>query len=206
MVFPVLQKPLATPNSPRAASIVRYAAPLARAAVLAVLAGSGGIVIPAPAEAQVTLQPPHRPTIILGRRHPGRIAGVAGDGVIVDLRDGGKQVVQFSEIWRIRRAFASDEPAGTAVIDFANNRLFVATPVANLIADIGKNVAVVQFTAPNGETVYMAANKITDIFNSLEGLHNPLSKTVIGTRDGAQQVLEAADDVKRIVASARAAQ
>ena len=181
-------------------------APLVRVAILAVLAGGGGSVAPAPAEAQGTFQRPHRPTIILGRRHPGRIAGIAADGVIVDLRDGGKQVVQFSEIWRIRRAFASDEPAGTAVVDFANNRLFVATPLANLIADIGKNIAVVQFTAPNGETIYMAANKITDIFNSLPGLHNPLSKTVIGTRDGTQQVLELADDVKRIVAAARTAQ
>jgi len=176
------------------------------AALVAVLAAGGGILASAPAEAQFTSRPPHRPTIILGRRHPGRITGLAGDGVIVDLRDGGQQVVQFSEIWRIRRAFASDEPPGTAVIDFANNRLFVATPVANLIADIGKNIAVVQFTAPNGEIIYMAANKITDIFNSLPGLHNPLSKTVIGTRDGTQQVLEPADDVKRIVASARTAQ
>jgi hypothetical protein len=142
----------------------------------------------------------------MGRRHPGRVDGLAPDGVIVDLRDGGKQVVQFSEIWRVRRAFASDEPAGTAVIDFANNRLFVATPLANLIAGIGKTIAIVQLTAPNGETVYMAANKITDIFNSLPGLHNPLSKTVIGTRDGTQQVLEPADEVKRIVASAQAAQ
>jgi hypothetical protein len=172
---------------------------------MAVLVG-GGTVTPVPAEAQVTLQPPRRPTIILGRRHPARIAGLAAEGVIVDLRDGGKQVVQFNEIWRVRRAFASDEPASTAVIDFANNRLFVATPVANLIADIGRNVAIVQLTAPNGETVYMAANKITDIFNSLPGLHNPLSKTVIGTRDGTQQVLEPADEVKRVVAGARAVQ
>jgi hypothetical protein len=181
-------------------------APLARAAIFALLAAGGGIVVPAPAQAQVTLQPARRPTIILGRRHPGRIAGLAPDGVIVDLRDGGKQVVQFNEIWRVRRAFASDEPAGTSVIDFANNRLFVATPLPSLVADIGKSIAIVQFTAPNGEAIYMAANKISDIFNSLPGLHNPLSKTVIGTRDGTQQVIEPADDVKRIVAGARTAQ
>jgi hypothetical protein len=180
--------------------------PLAQAAILVVLAACGSIAIPALADAQVTLQPPHRPTIILGRRHPGRLAGLTPEGVIVDLRGGGKQVVQFNEIWRIRRAFASDEPTGTAVIDFANNRLFVATPLPGLVADIGKSIAVVQFTAPNGETIYMAANKISDIFNSLPGLHNPLSKTVIGTRDGTQQVIEPADDVKRIVAGARTAQ
>jgi hypothetical protein len=192
--------------APRAQLTGFRVARLARAAIPAVLVCGGGFLTLAPAEAQVTMQPPHRPTIILGRKHPGRIDSLAPEGVIVDLRDGGKQVVQFTEIWRIRRAFASDEPANTAVIDFANNRLFVATPVANLIADVGKTIAIVQLTAPNGETVYMAANKITDIFNSLPGLHNPLSKTVIGTRDGTQQVLEPAGEVKRIVASARTAQ
>src|SRR5262249_23085601 len=137
--------------------------PLARAAILAVLAFAAGVAASPPVEAQGNLQAPHRPTIILGRKHPARLTGLTPEGVIVDLRDGGKQVVQFGEIWRIRRALASDEPAGTAVIDFANNRLFVATPVANLITDIGKNVAIVQFTAPNGETIYMTANKITGI-------------------------------------------
>ncbi len=170
---------------------------------IAVLVCLAGATFSLEAQAQTTLQRPHRPTIILGRKHPARFTGVADDGVAVDLRDGGKQVVQFGEMWRIRRAFASDEPANTTVIDFANNRLFVATPVASLIGNVGKKIRVVQFTAPNGENIYMAADKITDIFNALPGLHNPLSKTVIGTRDGTQQVLEPADDVKRIVAGAR---
>ncbi len=160
----------------------------------------------AQAPAQVTLQPPHRPTIILGRKHPGKIAQQDQDGLVVDLRNGTKQIVQYSEIWRVRRAFASDEPAGTTVIDFANNRLFVATPLAGLIGEAGKKIALVQFTAPNGETIYMAAGKVTDISNSLPGLHNPLSKTLIGTRDGTQQVTEAADDAKRIVAGAHTSQ
>ena len=119
--------------------------------------------------------------------------------------DGGTQSVQFGEIWRIRRAFASDEPAGTTVVDFANNRLFVATPLAGLVSDVGKKIPLVQFTAPNGEAVYMAASKVTDISNALPGLHNPLSKTVIGTRDGTQQVTETAGDVKRIVEGAHTA-
>ena len=70
------------------------------------------------------------------------------------------------------------------------------------MGDVGKKIALVQFTAPNGETVYMAAGKVTDIFKSLPGLHNPASKTVIGTRDGIQQVTELADDAKRMVADA----
>ena len=59
-----------------------------------------------------------------------------------------------------------------------------------------------QFTAPNGEIVYMAAAKVTGISNSLPGLHNPASKSVIGTRDGTQQITEPADAAKRMVAGA----
>jgi hypothetical protein len=149
--------------------------------------------------------PVRRPLHTMGRDHPGRITGLDDDGIAVDLRDGGTQLVQFGEIWRIRRAFASDEPAGTTVIDFANNRLFVATPLADLVANAGKKLPLVQFTAPNGAPIYMVASKVTDIYNSLPGQHNPLSKAVIGTRDGTQQVAESADAAKRIVAAAHTA-
>jgi len=162
-------------------------------------------ILPRPAYAQATLQPTRSPRIVLGRKHPGRITSLSDGGIVVDLRDGGTQVVQFGEIWRIRRAFASDEPPGTTVIDFADNRLFVATPLATLVGDTGKKIPLVQFTAPNGEIVYMAANKVTDIFNSLPGLHNPLSKAVIGTRDGAQQVIETGHAPKRMVSDAHTA-
>jgi hypothetical protein len=157
---------------------------------------------PVHAYAQAAGQPTRNPRIVLGRQHPGRVTRYSDDGIVVDLKDGGTQVVQFGEIWRIRRAFASDEPPGTTVVDFADNRLFVATPVASLVADMGKKIPLVPFTAPNGEAVWMAAKKVTDITNSLPGLHNPLSKSVIGTRDGAQQVLEAADAARRMVADA----
>jgi hypothetical protein len=131
---------------------------------------------------------------------------LSNDGIVVNLRDGGTQVVQFGEIWRVRKAFASDEPAGTTVIDFANTRLFVATPLDALIADLSKKVPMTKLTAPNGEIIYMVASKVTDIYNALPGLHNPLSKAVVGTRDGTQQVLEAVDEAKRIIASAHVMQ
>jgi hypothetical protein len=161
---------------------------------------------PPSAFAQITLQAPHRRTIVLGRKHPGKITAQDGEGVVVDLRDGGTQVVQFGEIWRIRRAFASDEPPGTSVIDFANNRLFVATPLPGLVENVGKKTPLAQLTAPNGEIVYMAANKVTDISGALPGLHHPLSKTLIGTRDGVQQVIEPIDEAKRMIAAAHAGQ
>ena len=118
------------------------------------------------AYAQASTQPTRNPRIVLGRKHPGRVTSFSDGGIAVDLKDGGTQVVQFGEIWRIRRAFASDEPPGTTVIDFADNRLFVATPLANLVADTGKKIPLVPFTAPNGEVVYMAAKKVTDTLSA----------------------------------------
>jgi hypothetical protein len=185
--------------------LMQLAPLIAPAAAILLIALPGG-ALREEALAQVLPQAPRRPTIILGRKHPGKVSGLVAEGVLVDLRDGGTQLVQFSEIWRIRRAFASDEPQGTTVIDFANNRLFVATPLANLVGELSKKIPVVQLTAPNGETIYLVANKITDIFNSLPGLHNPSSKTVIGTRDGTQQVLEDAGNVNRLVSDAHTVQ
>ena len=161
--------------------------------------------LPPQAYAQASMQPTRSPRVVLGRKHPGKVTGFLEEGVTVDLKDGGTQIVQFGEIWRIRRAFVSGEPAGTTVVDFADNRLFVAMPVASLIGDVGKKVPLAQFTAPNGEIVYMAAGKVTDIAAALPGLHNPASKTVIGTRDGTQQITEPADAAKRIVAEAHTA-
>ncbi len=145
------------------------------------------------------------PKNFLGQKHPGKITGLSDEGIDVALREGGAQVVQFGEIWRLRKAFASDEPVGTSVIDFANNRLFVVTPLPDLIASLSKKVAITKLTAPNGEAIYMVASKVTDISRSLPGLHNPASKAVIGTRDGTQQVVEAVDDAKRIISDARLA-
>ena len=173
------------------------------AAVL--ICGAAAGLPPTPAQAQASLQPTRSPRVVLGKKHPGKITGFLEEGVTVDLKDGGTQIVQFGEIWRIRRAFVSGEPQGTTVVDFAENRLFVAMPVASLIGDVGKKVPLAQFTAPNGEIVYMAAGKVTDIAAALPGLHNPASKTVVGTRDGTQQITEPADAAKRIVAEAHTA-
>jgi hypothetical protein len=158
--------------------------------------------VPAAAQSVSMFQPTRTPRLILGRKHPGQVTSLSEAGVVVDLKDGGTQVIQFGEIWRVRLAYASDEPKGTAVVDFADNRLFVATPVPDLVSDLGKKIALVQLTAPNGETVYLAAAKVADIFNAIPGLHNPASKTVIGTRDGTQQVVEPADTARRMVAEA----
>jgi hypothetical protein len=143
------------------------------------------------------------PTTVIGRHDPAQLSGLEDGGVIVETKNRGREVVRFVEIWRIRRAFASDEPRGTTVIDFADNRLFVATTVPDLIALVSQKLPLIKLTAPSGETIYLAANKITDVFPSLPGVHNPDSRTVAGTRYGIQQVKEPIGTVQSIVAAAR---
>jgi hypothetical protein len=141
-------------------------------------------------------------TNILSRGHLGRITQITSDGLTVNLRDGGTQVVEFNEIWRIRRAFAANEPPGTTVIDVAHNRLFVETRLSDVIANVSRGVPLTKLTAPNGEGIYLAAAKIIGVSNALPELHNPLCKTVIGTHHGVQQVLEPVDATRRIIAEA----
>ncbi len=190
---------------------------MTRGLLLLVLAAAGAPAVAgdawSPAFAQGTQAPqgapnpvPTGPKNFLGRDHPGKITSLSSEGVVVDLRHGGTQVVQFGEIWRVRKAYASDEPPGTTVIDFANTRVFVATPLDSLLTDLGKKVPMTKLTAPNGEMIYMVADKVTDIYRSLPGLHNPASKAVVGTRDGTQQVLEAVDEAKRIISNAHVIQ
>jgi hypothetical protein len=164
-----------------------------------------GASAPLAAQTMSMFQPTHSPRLVLGRRHPGQVTSLSDAGVLIDFKDGGPQVIQFGDIWRVRLAFASDEPRGSTVVDYADNRLFLAKPVAELAGELGKKVALVPFTAPNGETVYIAAKKVTDIANAVPGLHNPASKTVIGTKDGLQQITEPAGDAKRLVAEAHTA-
>jgi hypothetical protein len=176
---------------------------LVRVTVLALaLVTFDGYSVPAAAQSAAMFQPTHGPRLVFGRKHPGQVTSFSDAGVVVDLKENGTQLIQFGEIWRVRLAFASDEPGGTAVVDFADNRLFVASPVANFAGELGKKIALVQFTTPNGEPVYIAAGKVTEIFNALPGLHNPASKTVISTKDGMQQITEPADAAKRMVAEA----
>lgn len=181
-----------------------------RRILLVILAAAGAVCTArsasSPVLAQTVARPPTGPKNFLGRDHPGKITGLSDDGVEVKLRDGGAQLVQFGEIWRVRKAFVSDEPEGTSVIDFANTRLFVATPFDSLLDDLGRKLPLTKLTAPNGQDIYMVANKVTDISRALPGLHNPASKAVIGTRDGTQQVVEAVDEAKRIIAAAHVAQ
>ncbi|MBT3071353.1 hypothetical protein KKP04_10815 [Rhodomicrobium sp. Az07] len=150
-------------------------------------------------------QPMRGPTNIIGRNYPGKITTIGAESMTVNLREGGPQTVLFSDIWRIRRSFASDEPNGSSIVDFGNNRMFIAAPLDALVGEVSKKSPLMKLTAPNGYTIYLVANKVTDITGAIPGLHNPASKTVIGTRNGSQQVLETIADTKKVIAAASVA-
>ncbi|MFT4079052.1 hypothetical protein [Rhodomicrobium lacus] len=147
-------------------------------------------------------QPTRAPTNILGRNYPGKIVKIEVDSITVNLREGGPQTVPYSDIWRLRRSFASDEPNGSSIVDFGNNRIFIATPFDGLVAEVSKKLPLTKFTAPNGDTIYLVSNKVTDVSRAIPGLHNPASNTVIGMRNGSQQVLETIADTKKFIAAA----
>ncbi|ADP69822.1 hypothetical protein Rvan_0541 [Rhodomicrobium vannielii ATCC 17100] len=170
---------------------------------LASLAAVAGTTpMPHSALAQGFGQPMRGPTNILGRSYPGKIKAIGVESMTVNLREGGPQTVLYSDIWRLRRSFASDEPNGSSIVDFGNNRMFIAASFDALVAEVSKKLPLTKFTAPNGDTVYLVANKVTDITGAIPGLHNPASKTVVGTRNGSQQVLETIADTKKVIAAA----
>ena len=152
-------------------------------------------------------RPPTGPKNFLGRTHPGKITGLSNDGIVVNLRDGGTQVVQFGEILARPQSLCQRRAGRHHRHRLCQHPALCCNPASNtLIDDLSKKVPMTKLTAPNGEIIYMVASKVTDIYNALPGLHNPASKAVVGTRDGTQQVLEAVDEAKKIIASAHVTQ
>ncbi len=132
------------------------------------------------------------------------IAQAATPGRIwVETLDGGKQTVQLNEIWRIRPSFASDEPPGATVIDYAQSRLYVADPIKVLVEKIGVQLPLAEFTSPGGQHIYLVAAKVTEVYRATGSNYHPNAKSIIGTRDGSQQVQETQDEAMRIIETAK---
>jgi hypothetical protein len=176
---------------------------LALPALTAIVIAAGGAAINGSAHATAT-SPGAGRSHVLGQRITGRISQITSDSFTVDFRNRGPEAVQFRDIWRIRKALATGEPGGTTVIDYAGNRLFVAARLSDVIAAARGKLALTKFTAPNGQAIYLSAAKVTGVSHALPALHSPLSKTVIGTASGSQQVQEPTAAVQRIMDEARA--
>ena len=69
------------------------------------------------------------------------------------------QQINLDEIWRVRAASASDEPAGSTVLDYAFERVFVNDALEKVVGRIGEHRHVKRFTLPSGAPVYIVAER-----------------------------------------------
>jgi hypothetical protein len=143
-----------------------FARKLALLASAAIVIAAGGATIKGSARATAT-SPGASRSHVFGQRITGRISQITGDSLTVDFRDGGPEAVQFRDIWRIRMAFATGEPEGTTVIDYAGSRLFVVARLSDVIAAARGKLPLRKFTAPNGQVIYLSAAKVTGVSQAL---------------------------------------
>ena len=110
--------------------------------------------------------------------------------------DGDIQQVSVDEIWRVRQAAGQEEPAGSIVVDYAFERLFVKDPLQGIVDDIRKQRKIERFTSPSGAPIYFVTDKIIGIMRAMPNQHHPNSKSIIIGREGQQQVQESRDAVR----------
>lgn len=117
-------------------------------------------------------------------------------GLSFHTLDGDVQQVNVDEIWRVRGASGHDEPAGSVVIDYAFERLFVKESLDNVIDAIRHQRKIEKFTSPSGAPIYIMADKVIGIARALPIEHHQNSKSILIAREGQQQVQESREAVR----------
>ncbi|MGB0086684.1 MAG: hypothetical protein WBP94_15105 [Rhodomicrobiaceae bacterium] len=110
--------------------------------------------------------------------------------------DGDVEQVAVDQIWRIRAASTHGEPAGTTVIEYAYERIFVKDSVENVVSKVSEYRNVKKFTSPGGEPIYIVTDKITGILRPIPNEHHQNAKAIIVTREGQQQVQESRETIR----------
>ena len=113
--------------------------------------------------------------------------------------DGGVEQINLDQVWRIRAALTSDEPAGVTVIDYAFERLFVRDRLETVIDKLRTQRNIKQFTLPSGDPVYIVPEKIVGIQRALRNQHHQNSKSILIAREGGQQVQESRETVREML-------
>jgi hypothetical protein len=133
-----------------------------------------------------------------GTSAAGRQAMLAVSDARISLHtlDGDTQQVDVDEIWRIRLASGSDEPAGAIVVDYAFERVYVKDSLDDLVSSIRSQRKIERFTSPSGAPVYILPGKVIGIARPIATQHHPNTKAIIIAREGQQQVQESRDAVR----------
>ena len=111
--------------------------------------------------------------------------------------DGDVQQVNADEIWRVRAAATRDEPAGTVVINYAYERIFVKDTLEHVVDKIRAQRDIKKFTLPSGAPVYIVAAKVIGINRPIPEQDNQNSRSVIVVREGRQQVQESREMIRQ---------
>ena len=129
-------------------------------------------------------------------------AAIAPQGTQLTFQtlDGDTQQVNPDEIWRIRAASTSDEPAGTIVIDYAFERVYVKESLASVVEKVGRVRPLKKFTLPAGAPVYIVAAKVTGVTRAIPAQHHPNAHAIIIAREGQTQVQETREAVSESLA------
>jgi hypothetical protein len=115
--------------------------------------------------------------------------------------DGDRQQVNVDEIWRVRAATTHDEPAGSVLINYAYERIFVKDALQSVIDRVSRERDVTKFTLPSGEPVYIVTSKVIGINKPIAQRDHQKSGSVIVMREGRQQVQEARERVRELLAN-----
>jgi hypothetical protein len=114
--------------------------------------------------------------------------------------DGDVQQVNADEIWRVRAAATRDEPAGTVVINYAYERIFVKDTLEHVVDKIRAQRDIKKFTLPSGAPVYIVAAKVIGINRPIPQQDHENSQSVIVVREGRQQVRETREMIRQSLA------
>jgi hypothetical protein len=114
-----------------------------------------------------------------------------------EMLDGDVQQVNVDEIWRVRAASTSDEPAGAVVINYAYERIFIRDALESVVDKIRQQRDIKKFTLPSGAPVYIVASKVIGINRPIPQQAHQNSRSVIVMREGRQQVQESREAVRQ---------
>jgi len=126
----------------------------------------------------------------------GWTAAAQGAELTFQTLDGGTQQINSEEIWRIRATYASDEPPGAVVIDYAFERVYVKDSLDTVVNKVGGARPLKKFTLPGGAQVYIVATKVTGVTRAIPHQSHPNAHAIIVAREGQTQVQETPEAIR----------
>jgi hypothetical protein len=104
--------------------------------------------------------------------------------------DGSTILIDATQIRMFRPAYGSEEPAGTKVIHFAEQRQFTPETGDQLAVRLQGIIASAQLTTPIGLPVWVDARKVSSVYPPTPDKHHSAVRAVLTVDDREQQLTE----------------